>query len=115
MLAVIAGITMFYGMDKTELVSVEGRTFDKAVVTEIVRDNIQENGTRSGEQQVKVRMTSGRFKNQELDATSSDGNLFGAAIAAFFMSGEESSDKVADDVNKDIADTVNKDAAEFLQ
>lgn len=77
-LAVIAGITMFYGMDKTELVSVEGRTFDKAVVTEIVRDNIQENGTRSGEQQVKVRMTSGRFKNQELDATSSDGNLFGA-------------------------------------
>ena len=114
MLAVIAGITMFYGMDKTELVFVEGRTFDKAVVTEIVRDNIQENGTRSGEQQVKVRMTSGRFKNQELDA-SSDGNLFGAAIAAFFMSGEESSDKVADDVNKDIADTVNKDAAEFLQ
>lgn len=115
MLAVIAGITMFYGMDKTELVFVEGRTFDKAVVTEIVRDNIQENGTRSGEQQVKVRMTSGRFKNQELDATSSDGNLFGAAIAAFFMSREESSDKVADDVNKDIADTVNKDAAEFLQ
>lgn len=115
MLAVIAGITMFYGMDKTELVSVEGRTFDKAVVTEIVRDNIQENGTRSGEQQVKVRMTSGRFKNQELDATSSDGNLFVAAIAAFFMSGEESSDKVADDVNKDIADTVNKDTAEFLQ
>ena len=60
-------------------------------------------------------MTSGRFKNQELDATSSDGNLFGAAIAAFFMSGEESSDKVADDVNKDIADTVNKDTAECLQ
>ena len=39
---------------------------------------------------------------------------FVAAIAAFFMSGEESSDKVAEYVNKDIADTVNKDTAECL-
>ena len=39
---------------------------------------------------------------------------FVAAIAAFFMSGEESSDKVADAAGKNIADTVNKDTAECL-
>lgn len=78
MLALIAGIIQFYSADKEELVSVEGRTFEKAVVTEIIRDNLQEDGTRSGEQTVSVKMLSGSFKGQELNATSADGNLFGA-------------------------------------
>lgn len=77
-LVLITGITQFYGIEKTEMVSVEGRTFEKAVVTEIVSDNLNEDGTRSGDQDVKVKVCSGEFKGKELSATSSNGNLFGA-------------------------------------
>lgn len=63
---------------KTELVSTEGRSFEKAVVTEIVKDNLQENGVRSGDQVVNVRITSGSQKGKVFEATSSEGNLFGA-------------------------------------
>ena len=58
-LAFVAGITNFYKIEKNEMVSVEGRTFEKAKVVEITRDNLQENGTRTGEQQVIVKMLSG--------------------------------------------------------
>ena len=63
---------------KTELVSTEGRSFEKAVVTEIVKDNLQENGVRSGDQVVNVRITTGSQKGKVFEATSSEGNLFGA-------------------------------------
>lgn len=63
---------------KPDLVSTQGRTFEKAVVTEITQDNIQENGARVGEQHVKVKIKTGSLKGKILDATSSDGNLFGA-------------------------------------
>lgn len=63
---------------KPDLVSTQGRTFEKAVVTEIIQDNIQENGARVGEQHVKVKIKTGSLKGKILDATSSDGNLFGA-------------------------------------
>lgn len=79
MLALFAGITLFYGIEKTDLVSVEGRTFEKAKVTRIVKDNVQEDGTRVGEQQIMVELLSGPYKGEVMGATSSDGNLFGAA------------------------------------
>ena len=63
---------------KTELVSTEGRSFEKAVVTEIVKDNLQENGVRSGDQVVNVRITTGSQKGKVFEATSPEGNLFGA-------------------------------------
>ena len=53
-------------VEKTELVVRTGQTFEKAEVTEILQDNLEENGTRVGEQ-------------KELDVTSSSGYLFGAA------------------------------------
>jgi len=77
-LAFVAGIADFYKIEKTEMVSVEGRTFETAKVVEITKDNLQENGTRSGEQQLIVKMLSGEFKGENIEATSSDGNLFGA-------------------------------------
>ena len=43
-------------VDKTELVSREGQTFEKGVVTEILQDNLQPDGTRVGEQRVRVQM-----------------------------------------------------------
>ena len=65
-------------VDKVALVSREGQTFEKGVVTEILQDNLQPNGTRVGEQVVRVRMTSGELKGQEIETTSSSGFLFGA-------------------------------------
>lgn len=65
-------------VDKVELTNQTGRTFEKGVVTRIVRDNLQEDGTRVGEQAVVVRMTSGKKAGDEVAATSSSGFLFGA-------------------------------------
>ncbi|MEE3420056.1 MAG: YibE/F family protein [Lachnospiraceae bacterium] len=65
--------------NKTELINTTGQTFEKGVVTEILEDNVQEDGTRIGEQKVVVKMTTGVKKGQELETTSSAGYLFGAA------------------------------------
>ena len=56
-----------------------GQTFEKAEVTEILQDNLEDNGTRVGEQRVRVRMLTGVKKGEELEITSSSGYLFGAA------------------------------------
>lgn len=65
-------------VDKVALVSREGQTFEKGVVTEILQDNIQPDGSRVGEQVVRVLMKSGELKGQEIETTSSSGFLFGA-------------------------------------
>ena len=66
-------------VEKTELVVRTGQTFEKAKVVKILQDNLEENGTRVGEQKVRVRMLTGVRKGEELDVTSSSGYLFGAA------------------------------------
>ncbi len=66
-------------VEKTELINRAGQTFEKAVVTEILQDNMQEDGTRVGEQTVRVLMKSGELKGQKIVCTSSAGYLFGAA------------------------------------
>ncbi|MGE4549029.1 MAG: YibE/F family protein [Intestinibacillus sp.] len=68
-------------VQKTELVSRAGQTFETGVVMEILQDNVQEDGTRVGQQTVVVRMTSGEKKGQELTTTSSAGYLFGVACS----------------------------------
>ncbi len=65
-------------VDKVALVSREGQTFEKGVVTEILQDNIQPDGSRVGEQVVRVLMKSGELRGQEIETTSSSGFLFGA-------------------------------------
>lgn len=65
--------------EKTELVVRTGQTFEKAEVTEILQDNLDSNGTRVGEQKVRVKMLTGARKGEGLDITSSSGYLFGAA------------------------------------
>lgn len=64
---------------KTELVVRTGQTFEKAKVQEILQDNLDANGTRVGEQKVRVLMLTGEKKGELLDVTSSSGYLFGAA------------------------------------
>ena len=66
-------------VEKTELVVRTGLTFEKGKVTEILQDNLDANGTRIGEQKVRVKMLTGARKGDELDITSSSGYLFGAA------------------------------------
>lgn len=66
-------------VEKTELVVRTGQTFEKAEVTEILQDNPNSNGTRVGEQKVRVKMLTGARKGEKLDVTSSSGYLFGAA------------------------------------
>ena len=81
---VIAGILFlifliqYNKIEKTELLSTEGRTFEKAVVTEVTSDNLTENGNRVGNQTVSLRLCSGKFKNDEVEAISSSSYLFGA-------------------------------------
>ena len=69
-------------VEKTELVVRTGQTFEKAEVTQILEDNLDSNGTRVGEQNVRVKMLTGARKGKELDITSSSGYLFGAACKA---------------------------------
>lgn len=66
-------------IEKTELVVRTGQTFEKGKITEILQDNLDSNGTRVGEQKVRVKMLTGVRKEEELDVTSSSGYLFGAA------------------------------------
>ena len=66
-------------VEKTELVVRTGQTFEKAKVVKILQDNLEENGTRVGEQKVRVHMLTGVRKGEELDITRSSGYLFGAA------------------------------------
>lgn len=81
---VIAGILFliflmqYNKIEKTELLSTEGRTFEKAVVTEVISDNLTENGNRVGNQTVRLRLCSGKFKNEKVEAISSSSYLFGA-------------------------------------
>ena len=63
---------------KVALVSREGQTFEKGVVTEILQDNVQPDGSRVGEQVVRVLMKTGGLKGREIEITSSSGFLFGA-------------------------------------
>lgn len=66
-------------VEKTELVVRTGQTFEKGKITEILQDNLDSNGTRVGEQKLRVKMLTGVRKEEELDVTSSSGYLFGAA------------------------------------
>lgn len=82
MAAVLALTTLLaillQNVQKTELINRTGQTFEKGVVTEVLVDNLQPDGTRVGEQRVAVQMTSGVRKGQVIEMTSSSGYLFGA-------------------------------------
>ena len=53
-------------VEKTELVVRTGQTFEKAEVTQILEDNLDSNGTRVGEQKVRVKMLTGARKEKSL-------------------------------------------------
>lgn len=65
-------------VEKTTLLETEGRNFENAVVTDIVKDNVTENGNIVGDQVVLLRLESGAHKGEEIQANSSSAYLFGA-------------------------------------
>ena len=78
-LAAAAGLVIrLNDITKTQLVNRTGQTFETGVVVEIIQDNLQEDGTRAGQQTVLVEMTSGEKAGEDLVTTSSSGFLFGA-------------------------------------
>lgn len=65
-------------VEKTELLETEGRNFENAVVTEVIKDNVTESGNIVGDQTVLLRLESGGHAGEEVEAISSSGYLFGA-------------------------------------
>lgn len=63
----------------TPLYESSGISFEKAQVTQILQDNLQEDGSRVGSQIVEVQILSGSLKGQTYEANSLDSYLYGAA------------------------------------
>ncbi len=79
----IAGFILFLvrfnQIDIASLISTEGRTFERGRVIEVLTDNLQEDGSRTGQQKVLLEIRSGSMKGKMVEATSNNGYLFGAA------------------------------------
>lgn len=65
-------------VEKTEILETEGRTFEKARVVAINKDNLLSDGTRAGTQDVDVEIRTGAHKGEILSAASSSSYLYGA-------------------------------------
>ena len=63
---------------KPQLVNTNGRTFEEGRVVEVLEDNLQEDGSRIGDQKIRFQIDSGDFAGEVLEATSANGFLFGA-------------------------------------
>ena len=73
---ILAGVKI-NSVEKTELISTDGREFEKAKVVEVVSKSATSDD-RAGMQQVKVKIKTGEHKGEILDATSSLSYLYGA-------------------------------------
>ena len=62
----------------TPLLNGQGVSYEKARVTQILQDNIQSDGTRSGSQTVEVEILSGKFSGRTFEADSMSAYLYGA-------------------------------------
>lgn len=68
----------FKDVEKTKLLETEGRNFEKAEVTGIIKDNVTENGNIVGNQTVEIKILTGEHKGECYEAVSSSSYLFGA-------------------------------------
>lgn len=77
-LLLILCFLFFRDTEKTELMETQGRSFEKAKVVSVRKDNVTENGNIVGNQIVELELLSGEHKGERVEATSSSGYLFGA-------------------------------------
>ena len=73
LLVLLALVVRLNQVEKVPLVVREGQSFERGTVTQILQDNLQLDGSRSGQQLVAVRMNTGELKGQEVQMTSSSG------------------------------------------
>ena len=59
-------VRVLNSVEKTEMVSMKGYSYQKAVVTEVVRDNLTEDGQRAGYQYLKVKLLTGQQKETSM-------------------------------------------------
>ena len=71
--ALLAFLFHLNDVEKPQLVNTQGRSFERATVTRILRDNLQENGSRIGDQIVRLHFADGT----ESEANCPNGLLFG--------------------------------------
>ena len=71
-------IVRYNKIEKTELLSTEGRSFETAQVTEILEDNLRDSGIRTGYQTVMLKILTGEHRGEEIQASSSSSYLYGA-------------------------------------
>lgn len=76
--AVVIAALCLGRVKRTSMVNRTGATFEKGVVQEILQDNLNEDGTRAGDQKVAVLMNTGVRKGKTVEMNSSSGYLFGA-------------------------------------
>ena len=74
-----AGIFLYFynNIEKPDLVNTNGRIFATAEVLKIIQDNVQENGSRIGDQVVLLQINNGENKGEILPANCPNGLLFG--------------------------------------
>lgn len=68
----------FNQIERESLYESEGRTFEKAVVVEVLKDNITESGNVIGNQIVSLELKTGTFRGNIVEAVSSSSYLYGA-------------------------------------
>lgn len=66
-------------IDKIPLLDENGNQFERAEVTEVISETRGENGELIGDQQLKVKMKTGEFKGETVDASNINSYLYGAA------------------------------------
>ncbi|MBU2701275.1 putative membrane protein [Sporomusaceae bacterium BoRhaA] len=68
-----------YGqVDRPALVNTDGRIFQRGIVTDVIKDNLQENGSRIGDQIVHVKFKDKENTGHVVEANCPNGLLFGA-------------------------------------
>lgn len=65
-------------VDRIGLYESEGKTFEKARVVDIIKDNTTESGNQIGDQIVSLQLLSGKYKGNKVEAVSSSSYLYGA-------------------------------------
>lgn len=68
-------LSIFNNFEKVQLVNIEGTSFEKAVVMEVLQENEESQESR---QRLKVKVLSGQYKGRIIEATSFYGYLYGA-------------------------------------
>lgn len=68
-------LSIFNNFERVQLVNIEGTSFEKAVVMEVLQENEESQESR---QRLKVKVLSGQYKGRIIEATSFYGYLYGA-------------------------------------